>query len=52
MDGPSKSRVLHFTWLEMLAKNKLSSLLGPFVSYKEDEVLMNTTPVAYTIKIV
>jgi hypothetical protein len=33
------SRVLHYTWLKRLARDKHSSLLGPFVSYEETEVL-------------
>jgi hypothetical protein len=31
--------VLHFTRAERLAKDKCSSLFGPFVSYEENEVL-------------
>ncbi len=31
--------MLHYTKLKRLGKDKHSSLLGPFVSYKEDEVL-------------
>jgi hypothetical protein len=31
--------VLHYTKLEKLARIKHSSLLGPFVSYKENEEL-------------
>jgi hypothetical protein len=30
---------LHYTWLERLACEKHSSLLGLFVSYEENEVL-------------
>jgi hypothetical protein len=32
-------RAFHFTRLERLARDKRTSLLGPFVSYKENEVL-------------
>jgi hypothetical protein len=38
MNGHNKL-VLHYTWLEILAKDKHSSLLAPFVSYDENEVL-------------
>ncbi len=31
--------MLHYTRLERLAKDKYSSLLGPFVSYEEKEML-------------
>ncbi len=31
--------VLHYTRLEMLARDKHSSLFGPFISYIETEVL-------------
>jgi hypothetical protein len=31
--------VLHYTWLKRLARDKHSSLLGPFVIYKENKVL-------------
>jgi hypothetical protein len=31
--------VSHYTRLERLARDKHSCLLGPFVSYKENEVL-------------
>ncbi len=31
--------LLHYTKLERVAKNKHSSLLEPFVSYEENEVL-------------
>ncbi len=34
-----KARVLHYTRLERLARGKHSSLLDPFVSYEENEVL-------------
>jgi hypothetical protein len=36
--GPNKL-VLHFTGLERLARDKHSSLLDPFISYEENEVL-------------
>jgi hypothetical protein len=32
--------MLHNTWLERLARDKHSNLLGPFVSYEETEVLL------------
>ncbi len=32
-------RVLHYTRLERLASDKHSSILGPFMSYEENEVL-------------
>jgi hypothetical protein len=31
--------VLHYTMLGVLARDKNSSLLGPFISYKEIEAL-------------
>ncbi len=34
-----EARVLHYTWLQGLPSYKHSSLLGPFVSYVEKEVL-------------
>ncbi len=34
-----QARVLHYTRLESLARDKSSSPLGPFVSYEENEVL-------------
>ncbi len=34
-----ESRMVHYTRLERLAKNKCSNLLGQYVSYKEIEVL-------------
>jgi hypothetical protein len=34
-----KARVLHFTWLERLTKDKNPRLLGPFIHYEENEVL-------------
>ncbi len=34
-----QARMLHFTWLEMLARDKHSSWLSQFESYKEIEVL-------------
>jgi hypothetical protein len=34
-----KARVLHYTRIEMLAREKHSSLLGPFLRYEENEVL-------------
>jgi hypothetical protein len=33
------ARLLHYTELKRLARAKHSSLLGPFISYKENEVL-------------
>ncbi len=36
--GP-KVRVLYYTWLERLAKDKHSILFVPFVSYEENEEL-------------
>jgi hypothetical protein len=36
--GP-KARVLHYTKLEILARDKHSSLLEPFISYAKNEVL-------------
>ncbi len=33
-----KAGVLHYTSLERLARVKYSSLLGPFVSYEENEL--------------
>ncbi len=38
MNGPNK-QVLHYTWLERLAMDKQSNLLGKFVSYEENKVL-------------
>jgi hypothetical protein len=35
----AKARVLHYSKLEMLVKNKYSSLLGPFVSFGENKGL-------------
>ncbi len=35
-NGPNKLP-LHYTWLESLATDKHSRLLGPFVSYKENK---------------
>jgi hypothetical protein len=32
--------VLHFTWLERFAREKYSSLLGPFLSYEENKTLL------------
>ncbi len=34
-----QASVLHYNRLERLASDKHSSLLGPFISYKESEVL-------------
>ncbi len=34
-----KARMLHYAGLESLARDKYSSLLGPFVSYEENDVL-------------
>jgi hypothetical protein len=38
--------MLHYNWLEMLARDKHSSLLDPFGSYYEIEMLwiVNTVP--------
>jgi hypothetical protein len=33
------ARVLHYTRLERLARDKHSDLLGTFISYEENEVL-------------
>jgi hypothetical protein len=41
MIGPNKL-VLYFSWLER--RHKPSSLLGPFVSYEENEVFVNAAP--------
>ncbi len=41
MIGPNKL-VLYYTWLER--RHKPSSLLGPFVSYEENEVLVDAAP--------
>jgi hypothetical protein len=38
MEVPNKM-VLHYTKLQRLARNKHTSLLGPIVSYKENELL-------------
>jgi hypothetical protein len=38
-DWPPKARVLHYTRLQRAAIDKYFSLLGPFVSYKENAVL-------------
>jgi hypothetical protein len=35
-EWPPKARALHNTRLERLARDKKSSLLGPFVSYEEN----------------
>ncbi len=35
-NGPNK-KVLHYTRLKSLARDKHSSLLGPFVSYEENK---------------
>jgi len=32
------ARALHYEWLDSVAREKHSSLLGPFVSYEEKEV--------------
>ncbi len=37
------ARILHYATLERLARNKQSSLLSPFVSYEENEVLWIST---------
>jgi hypothetical protein len=37
--GPKEAIVLHCTRLERLVWNKDYNLLGPFISYKENEVL-------------
>jgi hypothetical protein len=34
-----ETRMIHYIWLEGVAKDKDSSLLGPLVSYEENEVL-------------
>jgi hypothetical protein len=34
-----KARVLNFTRMEKHARDKNSSLLGPFISYEENKVL-------------
>jgi hypothetical protein len=34
-----KAGLLHYSWLEMLVRDKYSSLLDPFVSYIKNEVL-------------
>jgi hypothetical protein len=36
MNGPNKLELLHCSELKSLAKNKHSSLLGPFVSREDD----------------
>ncbi len=38
-DWAQWARVLHYTTLEMLSRDKQSSLLYPFFSYEENEVL-------------
>jgi len=38
MNGPNKLRVLRYPKLERLAGDKHFNLLGPFISYKENEV--------------
>jgi hypothetical protein len=43
-----QARVLHYTRLERLARDKHSSLLGPFVSYEENEVLWIWLQVSYS----
>jgi hypothetical protein len=35
----AQNPVLHYSRLEMLVRDKHSSLFGPFVSYKENEVV-------------
>ncbi len=40
------ARVFHYIRLEMLARNKHSSLLGQFVSYEENKVLWIRTQVS------
>ncbi len=37
-NGLRKARVLHYTRMELVAKSKCSCLLGPFTSYKENEM--------------
>jgi hypothetical protein len=32
-------KVIHYTWLERLARDKHFHILGPFVKYDENEVL-------------
>jgi hypothetical protein len=39
-----KARMSHYSGLEMFAFDKYSSVLGPFVNFKENKVLLNTTP--------
>jgi hypothetical protein len=34
-----KANALHYTHLQMFARDKYSSLLGPWESYKENEML-------------
>ncbi len=38
-------RVLNYTWLERVDRDKYSSLLGPFVSSEENINVVNITPV-------
>jgi hypothetical protein len=38
-DWAQQALVLHYTGLERLARDKHFKLLGPFVSYEENEVL-------------
>jgi hypothetical protein len=40
VDRASLTRKLHNTWLEILDKDKYSSLLVPFASYEENEALL------------
>jgi hypothetical protein len=36
--------MLNYTTLEMLISDKHSNLLGPFVTYEENNVFVNITP--------
>ncbi len=47
MNGPNKllcAIVFHITRLERLVKDKQSILLGPFLSFKDDEGLSTLAP--------